>query len=297
LKHVCRGNQMIRNILVPSTGSDSDTTVFGSALAVARAFGAHLEFLHIRVDALSIGSIVSNEATSAKLIAELIERMEGEANQRERKAKQVFESFCQGEGLAISETPAGAPSVTAAWLREVGSEPYCVTEYARAADLLVIGRPSDVEETSFETLEAALLNAGRPILIPAATPIAGPPDTVVIAWKSTQEAARAVTAAMPFLSIAQHIEIITVVEDESGSEEAGAARLTANLRWHGFPVSLRHLQPDVNGAAETLLTAARERSALLVMGGYGHSRLREWIFGGFTRRVLRGAEVPVLIAH
>jgi nucleotide-binding universal stress UspA family protein len=102
---------------------------------------------------------------------------------------------------------------------------------------------------------------------------------------------------MPFLSIAKQIEIITVVEDESGSEESGATRLMTNLRWHGFPVSLSRVKPDANGAVETLLAAVRERSALLVMGGYGHSRLREWIFGGFTRRVLRGAEVPVLIAQ
>jgi nucleotide-binding universal stress UspA family protein len=288
---------MIRTILVPSTGNENDTAVFALALAVARGFSAHIDFLLSRVDAVTIGSIVSSEATSAKLIADLIERVEKEGDQREQRAKQLFETFCQGEGLAISETSDGAPPVSAAWLREVGAESYCVTEYGRAADLLVIGRPGDADEPLYETLEAALLNAGRPLLIPALTPTAGLPATVVIAWKSTQEAARAVTAAMPFLSIAKQIEIITVVEDESGSEESGAARLMTNLRWHGFPVSLSRLKPDANGAVETLLTAVRERSALLVMGGYGHSRLREWIFGGFTRRVLRGAEVPVLIAH
>src|SRR5262249_12328620 len=137
------------------------------------------------------------------LIADLVERVEKEGDQREQRAKQLFESFCQGEGLAISETSDGAPPVSAAWFREVGSESYCVTEYGRAADLLVIGRPGDGEEPLYETLEAALLNTGRPILIPAPTPAAALPATVVIAWKSTQEAARAVTAAMPFLSIAK----------------------------------------------------------------------------------------------
>src|SRR5262249_14272652 len=137
-----------------------------------------------------------------------------------------------------------------------------------------MGRSADGEEPVLETLEAPLLNTGRPLLIPAPAPTAGLPTTVVIAWKATQEAARTVTAAMPFLSIAKRIEIVTVVEDESGSEEAGAARLLANLRWHGYPVSLTRLKPDANGAVETLLAAARERSALLVMGGYGHSRMR-----------------------
>ena len=71
----------------------------------------------------------------------------------------------------------------------------------------------------------------------------------------------------------------------------------SNLGWDGFSVSMHRLEPGAQGAAETLLAATRERAALLVMGGYGHSRLREWIFGGFTQRILREAEIPVLIAH
>ena len=146
-------------------------------------------------------------------------------------------------------------------------------------------------------LEAALINSGRPLLILPSVPISALPDTVVIAWKATPEAARAVTAAMPFLSLAKQIVIMTVAEDETTIEEEGAARLMANLRWDGFPASVRRLPPSAQGAAETLLAAAREHAALLVMGGYGHSRLREWIFGGFTQRILRAAEIPVLIAH
>jgi nucleotide-binding universal stress UspA family protein len=134
-------------------------------------------------------------------------------------------------------------------------------------------------------------------LIAPSAPISALPDTVVIAWKSTPEAARAVSAAMPLLPIAKQIVIMTVAEDERTIEEEGAARLMANLRWDGFTASVRRLEPGAQEAAETLLAAAREQAALLVMGGYGHSRLREWIFGGFTQRILRDAEVPVLIAH
>ena len=90
--------------------------------------------------------------------------------------------------------------------------------------------------------------------------------------------------------------LLTVAEAERTPQEE-ADRLMAGLRWHDIPVSVRHLRPDGHSAAEILLSAAAEHSALLVMGGYGHSRLREWIFGGFTQRVLRGAEVPVLMAH
>src|SRR5205823_4705083 len=106
----------------------------------------------------------------------------------------------------------------------------------------------------------------------------------------------AVTAASPFLQIAKQIVIMTVAEDNSALEHE-AERLMAGLRWHGVPVTMRHLHPDGHNAADNLLSAAREHSSLLVMGGYGHSRLREWIFGGFTQHVLRGADVPVLMAH
>ena len=223
--------------------------------------------------------------------------MEEEAQQREQKAKQLFESFCQREGLAFAETPPGPSAPSAKWLREIGSDSYWLLEYARAADLLIIGRPGYDQIASSDVLESALLNSGRPLLIPPSAPMTSLPDTVAIAWKATPEAARAVTAAMPLLSIAKEIVIMTVAEDKTALEEEGAARLMANFRWHGFAVSVRRLEPDAHGPAETLLAAAREQAALLVISGYGHSRLREWIFGGFTRQVLRKAEMPVLIAH
>jgi nucleotide-binding universal stress UspA family protein len=288
---------MIKTILVPSTGTDSDAGAFASALAVARRFDAHLDFLHTRIDAATIAATIAPEVSSAQVVTDLINKVEEEAEQREQKAKQLFESFCWREGLALAETPPEPSAPSARWLREIGTEAYWLLEYARAADLLIIGRPSDDPIAPSDVLESALLNSGRPLFIPPSAPVAGLPDTVVIAWKATPEAARAVTAAMPFLSIAKQIVIMTVAEDATALEEEGAARLMANFRWHGFPVSVRRLQPDARGPAETLLAAAREQAALLVMGGYGHSRLREWIFGGFTQRVLRDAEVPVLIAH
>jgi nucleotide-binding universal stress UspA family protein len=288
---------MIKSILVPVVGSASDLSVFTSALAVARACKAHLDFLYTGLDAVTIGALLSLEGTSAKLIADLIQRIEREADQRERQAKQLFESFCKTEQLAPAAGPASEPVPSATWFSEIGSEPDRVTEYARTADLLVIGRPEASESVRSETLEAALLKSGRPLLIPTAIPITALPATIVIAWKGTQEAARAVTAAMPLLSMAKQIIIMTVVEGESGSEQEATSRLMTCLRWHGFPVAVRRLEPIEDNPTETLLAAAREEAALLVMGGYGHSRLREWIFGGFTQRVLREAEVPVFIAH
>ena len=287
---------MIKSILVPSTGSDTDNAVFASALAVARPFGAHLDFLHVRVDAATMAVTMAAEGGGATMVGGLINRLEEEATQREEKARQLFQRFCEREGLAVGDTPPDPPGLSAQWVRQVGAEPYWVTEYGRAADLLVIGRPAEDEGVSFETIEGALLEGGRPVLIPPAAPLPALPETIVIAWKAAPEAARAVTADMPFLSIAKQILILTVAEEQGLSDEEGARLVTA-LRWHGFQVSTGHLQPDPRGAAETLLAAAREHGALVVMGAYGHSRLREWIFGGFTQHALRGAEVPLLMVH
>jgi nucleotide-binding universal stress UspA family protein len=287
---------MIKTILVPATGSDSDTAVFASALAVARAFAAHLEFLHVRPDAEAMAVAMASDGGGATMVGGLIDRLEEEADEREEKANRLFQSFCEREGLALRDAPPGPQGPSARWLREIGAEPYWVAEHGRAADLLVIGRPGEDEGVSLDTIEGALIDSGRPLLIPPTAPLTALPETVAIAWKATPQAARALTAASPFLSMAKQIVVLTVVEDQRTPED-DADRLMTGLRWHGVPVSVRHLQPDRHNAADTLLSAVAEHAALLVMGGYGHSRLREWIFGGFTLSVLRGAEVPVLMAH
>ena len=288
---------MIKTILVPATGSDNDGAVFASALAVARRFSAHLEFLHVRPDATATAVAISADSGGATMVGGLIERLEEDANQREEKARRLFQGFCERQGLALRDGPPGHQALSAQWLRETGAEPYWVAEYGHAVDLLVIGRRAADEGASLETIEEALIESGRPLLIPPAAPLTALPETVAIAWKASPQAARALTAASPFLEIAKQIVILIVAEDQRGSEQE-ADRLMAGLRWHGVPVSVRHLRPETQSAPDTLLAGAAEHKALLVMGGYGRSRLREWIFGGFTLHMLRGpAEVPVLMAH
>jgi nucleotide-binding universal stress UspA family protein len=288
---------MIKTILVPASGSDRDGAVFTSALTIARVFVAHLEFLHVRPDATATAVAIASDGGGATMLGGLVDRLEEDADRREERAKQSFRDFCDREGLALCDAPPGPQGPSVRWLREVGAENYWVAEHGRAADLLVIGRSTEDDDGgSLDTIEGALIDSGRPLLIPPAAALTTLPETVAIAWKASPQAARALTAALPFLKIAKQIIILTVAEDQRGPEEE-ADRLTAGLRWHGVPISVRHLRPDEHGPPETLLAAAGEHGALLVMGGYGHSRLREWIFGGFTLHVLRGAEVPVLMAH
>ena len=287
---------MIKTILVPATGNQTDDAVFTSALAAARAFNAHLDFLHVRVNAGAMAAAMATDGSGAAMVSGLVDQIDQEAARREDMARQLFQRFCERKRLAIEDTPAGEQRPTAQWLRQIGDEAYWVREYGRAADLLVTGHPSDGQGISIDTIQAALVGTGRPVLIVPAAPLVSLPETIVIAWKAAPEAARAVTAAMPFLSKAKQILIATVAEEEGLSDEEGARLMTA-LGWHGLTVSTRHLRPDRLGAADTLLAAAAEQSALVVMGAYGHSRLREWIFGGFTEHVLRGATLPVLMMH
>lgn len=288
---------MIKSILVPATGSGTDDAVFAAALAVARRFDAHLDFLHVAIDAAAVATTMATDGGGAAMVGGLVEQLDQEAARREARARQMFEQFCAREGLAITDVPPGPTGPSAQWTRQTGTEAYCIAEHGRATDLIVIGRSGDGEGVSSDAIETALLDSGRPVLIPPEAPMLTLPETVVIAWKATREAAHAVTAALPFLHAARHIEVLTVAEEEDLSSEEGH-QLIGNLRWRGLSVSGGRLQPDGRSPADELLDAAAARRALLVMGGYGHSRLREWVFGGFTRHVLQAtAAVPVLIAH
>jgi nucleotide-binding universal stress UspA family protein len=287
---------MIKTILVPATGSPTDDGVFATALVVARAFESHLDFLHVPVDAAALAATMAVDGSGAALMTGLIERIDEDARQREETARQLFQRFCEREHLVTEDSPAAQPGPSTQWHQQTGDEAYWVTECGRSADLLVIGRPAEGQGVSVDTIETALVGSGRPVLIPSTATSTALPETIVIAWKAAPEAARAVTAAMPFLAKAKQILIVTIADAPGISDEEGA-RLMTSLRWHRFNASTRHVEPDPRGAADTLLAVAEEHGALVVMGAYGHSRLRQWILGGFTHHVIRGAAVPVLMMH
>jgi nucleotide-binding universal stress UspA family protein len=297
---------MIRSILVAATGDSTDTATFATALAVARPFGAHLDVLHVRADAISAGIAMATGAGSGALTAGLIEQLEAAALQRAACARSGFERFCADNGLAISGTPTGEPNAqagtssaatpSAEFHVETGREADWVAVYGRTSDLVVASRWED-GALAPSALEAALLETGRPLLIPGsnAAPIAEAISRIAIAWKPVQQAARAVALAMPLLSRATEIIVATVEEDADERDEID--RLVRYLGWHGLSATVARMRPGPDGAAATLLSGIEGRADLLVMGGYGHSRLRQWIFGGFTQHVLAGAPLPVLLAH
>jgi nucleotide-binding universal stress UspA family protein len=292
---------MIKTILAAATGNDSDPATFAAALAIARSFGAHLDVLHTRLDAVNTAIAMTTDAGSGALAAGLIERLEQDARARETRAREIFDRFCGDAGLAVASAPAAgtAAAPSAQWHVETGEEPRWMAVYGTAADLIVARRGTGEDTLARSTLEAVLLDTGRPILIPAASAMPTTIERIAIAWKPTAQAARAVALAMPFLARAKEVVIVTVEEaaDRQPSQPDEAARLARNLAWHGLKATAEHLAPGSEGAAATLLAGIAARADLLVMGGYGHSRLREFVFGGFTQHVLADASLPVLMAH
>jgi nucleotide-binding universal stress UspA family protein len=292
---------MIKTILVAATGSERDAATFAAALAAGRPFAAHLDVLHVRADPVAMAVSLTADVGTGALTAGLIERLEQDAREREAAAYDGFSRFCGGAGLQLSSVPAPGQSAapSAEWHVETGEEPRWIATRGMTADLIVAGRAGKEEQGERPVLEAALLDTGRPLLIPAAAPMPAGFERIAIAWKPTREAARAVALAMPFLARAKQVAVITVEEEVAGRPAPADAAdwLVRNLAWHGLAAHAERLTPGPEGGAARLLAEARARADLLVMGGYGHSRLREWVFGGFTQHVLEDAPLPVLLAH
>jgi nucleotide-binding universal stress UspA family protein len=284
----------IRKILA-SCDSAAARAVVETAFAVARPFAAHVEVLHIRPDPRDTVPLLG-EGVSGSLIEELIQLAERETNARAATAKAVFEEICHARAMPLAETPAGgAPS--ARWLELTGRTDDLVVARGRLADLLVIGRTGSETEGAWAlTLNAALFETGRPLLVPTAGPVSEFGRSVAIAWNASAESARSVSAAMPFLSRAQTVTVMTVSTDFTPTEAAGD--LIDYLRWHGVTARIMNLAKETGAVGARLLAGCADSGAdLLVLGAYTHSRIRELILGGVTRYVLAHAELPLLITH
>ena len=289
---------MFKYILVPATGTDTDSPVFAAALAVARLSHGHLEFLHVRIDVeQTLAATASGDISGGFGYHQIFDSLERDVADKQRRAELAFRDLWEREKLSISRDPSVDPP-SAEWQTEVGEEPAWLAEHGRAADLVVVGRAREGEAVAMDVLEACLMGTGRPLLIAPAKMPTRLSGTVAIAWKNRPEAARAVGAAQPLIELAERVIIFSVDED-ADTDERSCERLRYALSWQNCHTTIQSLRKeDGRLPVETLLSAADAAQAdVLVMGGYGHSRVREVIFGGFTRHVLKGADLPILMAH
>jgi nucleotide-binding universal stress UspA family protein len=272
----------MKNLLVLVGGGDSDEAVFVTALAAAQPLHAHLEFLHVQVEPGDAAAWEPHaEFVRGSAIRETMQRLRTESVRRTASARSHFEQFCELHRIVVSDQPSGT-LVSASWREEVGDAKHRLMFCARHHDLVVVGRRTGPNGPPPDIIERILLGCGRPLLIASPQPPRLLVGTVMVCWKETAEAARAVAAAMPLLV----------------SAGDGLTYLSRQLAWHGISATVEFISSAAGPMRELLMSAARShRADLLVMGGYGHSRAREIIFGGVTHSVLESADTPVFLMH
>lgn len=173
---------------------------------------------------------------------------------------------------------------------------------ARHVDLTVMSRPSPASiRMDHEVVEAVLMQSGRPVLLaPSDWKLRSAIETVLIGWNASRECARSVADAMPFLERAKRIVLATVDARPSpwAHGEAPGVDIATHLARHGLPVDLHNLDSAGATTGEALATAAQDLGAdMIVTGGFGHSRLRQALFGGVTRTLIETAPAPLLLSH
>ena len=287
----------IKTILVPLGDPEAGAAALRTAFAVASLFDAHLEALHVRADPRNAIVDYVGESMSGHLIERVLKAAEARATEVAERARKVFEDACAKAGVAIAEAAPGPGKVSAAWREETGYEDQWVERYGQLADLTVIGRPAPDEDVASRlSIESAILGTGRSLLVapPKAPESVG--NNVAIAWNGSAEAARGVGAAMPFLTRAETVNVLSV--DARPDRRHKPEDLAAYLAWHGIKAKAASIPAKDEPVGATLLAeAARAGADLMVMGAYTHSRMREMIVGGVTRHVLGSTELAVLMAH
>lgn len=285
----------IKSILVPLSDARSGKNALKAGVGLAKMFGAHLTALHVEADPRAIAVDYVGEAVSGAMIEEMMKTAQQRSDADTKSSRKLFDAACAAGGLKLSERPSSASTPTASWRKETGYEDGWLQTYGRFADLIVVGRAIDDKDlTAKLSLETALIETGRPILLAPPTLPNKIGVNIAIAWKATAEAARSIEAAKAFFPTAKKVTILTAKETDSDQRPD---ELVAYLAWHGIKATVSKLRASDNIGASLLSAAGKAGADMLVMGAYGHSRMREMIFGGVTKHVIAKSSLPVLMTH
>jgi len=274
-----------RVILTCLTDIDSAAATLDLAMTVAKDFDAGLDVMHVRSDPASAVPLVG-EGMSGAMVEEMLGAAEKHGLELSRALRAKFDEACARHGS------------TASWREEIGREDDVVASAGRLSDLVILARPVPNRDLpSPVTVNAAILDTGRPLLLAPAKPRAQTGRTVALFWNGSPQAARAVHFALPFLKRAGRVALLSAREEETPTPGEG---LVAYLAKHGVQASFRIFSAGGPGSdvGRGLLTEAEKEGAdLVVMGAFTHSRLRQLILGGVTRLVLNTATIPVLLCR
>jgi nucleotide-binding universal stress UspA family protein len=274
-----------KTILVHADPGKTTPARLDIAVELANTFGAHLACLY----AVKTEPIPSAAAEAREILLEAQKRLQAE---NAKAARRSYDECLRRTGFDRAE-----------WRASAADPLEAVMLHARYADLVVIGQKSpDLDSVVGQDFErSVLIAAGRPVLVvPYAFERRPVGRRVLVAWNASREAARAVSDALPLLKRAAHVDVVAFEPAKSGAahgEEPGAD-IALFLARHGVKVMVSRVDaPDLDVGNQLLSRAFDLSSDLIVMGAWGHSRLRELILGGVTRTLLESMTVPVLMAH
>jgi nucleotide-binding universal stress UspA family protein len=278
-----------KTILVGLVSPRSAKDLIGIAASLAETFDSHLIGLHVVPDAF-IPAAVPIEVT-----AELLEAQRSANEAQGSQVAAVFADAIRGLRFPTEWRKAEA---------RLESIADVIMRHARAADLVIVGQPDEKLDLidGIDVSEEVMVGSGRPLLIVPSVGHNGPiGKKVLIAWNNSKESARAVFDAVPFLKKAESVTLLTIKPPRGGEEREGelpAADIAAALARHGISPVVSDATAQPHKVAEEILAQVKSTGAdLVVMGGYGHWRLREFVFGGATRKMYDAMTVPVMMSH
>jgi len=275
---------MIKDIVV-NLGLGERDHAGDFAITVADTFQAHVLGVAFAYEPIIPGTVMGG------IPPEFIEAQRAESDKRARAATSRFEQAAKRAGISFESLIISASiSGAADKLGRLG----------RRFDLVVVGQAEREKSVPDEVVdEAALFESGRPVIFVPFIQTAGLKlDRVMVCWDGSRAATRAIADALPFLRKAKQVEIVMVANGRSKSDEIPGSDLGQHLARHGLKVEVKRItSPDIDVASTILSYAADSSADMIVMGGYGHSRLREFILGGVTRGLLESMTVPALMSH
>lgn len=277
---------MYKNLLVSIPTERSPQPVIDGAISLAARCQAQLDAVSVGYESSSLPLVAEGGAAVASIFEVERER----ALERAQAALAVFEAEAKRAGLVHSSRAISALQGEAAAI--LGAT-------ARLYDLAVVAQPEFARDTFDNTLSQEILfQSGGPVLfMPYTFKGAFQAKRVGICWDGSRLAARAVRDAMPLLEQAEAITVITI-NAANVPADATAAHLVRYLTRLGVPTAIDSLKTEKANIQSSILSLAADESlSLLVMGGYGHSRLKETVFGGVTRDMLESMTVPTLMSH
>ena len=275
---------MIKDVMVHLDGTAADEVRLAAGNDIADVFHSHIVGLFLNVLPVLI---VPEDGIGSMQSAELLNQARTAGDKVEEKLSQRLTRLQKPVELRRFDILNDTAGDVAA--RE-----------ARTADAFVALRPSGASRGAEDLVEGVLFGSGRHVwLLPTRKSAKATFDRMLVAWNGSRESARALAEALPYLHKAK--EAVVVVIDETSATEGQAIvgkDAINHLRHHGITAVLHRAIVRDNDIAATLIAEARRlKSDLIVMGGYGHSRLREWLLGGATYKLLHKSPVPLLIAH